>query len=52
MNTVVKTNNMYETGPLIGLSLDVCLIFKMKSHLKMIFHDMYIILPVLKRNEQ
>ena len=52
MNTVVKTNNMYETGPLIGLSQDMCLIFPMKYHPKMIFHDMYIILSVLERNEQ
>ena len=52
MNTVVKTNNMYETGPFLGLSQDVCLIFLLKYHPKMIFHDMYIILSVLERNEQ
>ena len=52
MNTVVKTNQMYETGLLLGLSQDVCLIFPMKCHPKMIFHDMYIILSVLERNEQ
>ena len=52
MNTVVKTNNMYESGLLLGLSQDVCLIFPMKYHLKMIFHDMYITLSVLERNEQ
>ena len=44
MNIVVKTKNMYETGPLLGLSHDVCLIFPMKYHPKMIFHDIYIIL--------
>ena len=47
MNTVVKTNNMYETGPLLGLSQDVCLKFQMKSHLKTSFQDIYIILPIL-----
>ena len=50
MNTVVKTNNMYETGLLIGRV--PYLTFPMKYHPKMIFHDMYIILSVLERNEQ
>ena len=52
MNTVVKTNNIYETGLLLGLSQDLCLIFPMKYHPKMIFHDMCIILSVLERNKQ
>ena len=52
MNTVVRMNYKYETGLLLGLSQDVCLIFPMKYHLEMIFHDMYIILSVLERNEQ
>ena len=52
MNTVVKTDNMYKTGLLLSLSQDVCLIFPMKYHPKMIFQDMYIILFVLERNEQ
>ena len=50
MNTVVKTNNMH--GPLLGLSQDVCLLVPIKYHQKMNFHDIYIILSVLERNEQ